>query len=106
MIQVEPKTANQRWRESGTTLSFAKYMEREKLKMASFTSDEQEIMVNKPLNDAIQDSLAMVNSAAGNKTSVSSNKIFGINKYVLYGAGIIVVAAIIYKISTHKNKKS
>lgn len=99
-------TANERYRRSGTTLSFKEWIEREKIKMASMDGVSQEVIINKPLNDAINDSLAIASKDAGNKNRVSSNKVLGVNKYLLIGGAVIVIGSIIlYSMTGTKNKK-
>lgn len=101
------KSANQLYKESGTTLSFKDWIQREKTKKASFAGFDagvdQDIIINQPLNEAIADSLRVVNKDAGNKSQVSQNKILGINKYVLIGSVVIIAGAIAY--SLYKKSK-
>jgi len=94
-------SANQRWKQSGTTLSFAEFLNREKSKSASFTADQDSsanIMINKPLNQAVQDSLASARADSGFKSKVSGNTILGINKYILIGSVVIIIGAVAYNI--------
>lgn len=98
---TQPMSANQKWKQSGTTLSFAEYMNREKAKVKSLSADglsETEMMINKPLNQAVQDSLASARADAGLKTKVSGNTILGINKYLLIGSLLVITGAIAYNI--------
>lgn len=98
-------SANQRWKQSGTTLSFKDYMNREKTKMASFSGNtENSVIINKPLNDAVRDSLESAKKDAGFKTTSSGKTVLGINKNILIISSIVIIAAIGYKI--YKNKKS
>ena len=46
---VIEKSANQLWRESGTTLSFKDWLNREKKKFVNFNGDANVMMVNRPL---------------------------------------------------------
>lgn len=104
-------SANQLWKRSGTTLSFAEWMNREKAKVKSFANADAAtaglaapgIMVNQPLNQAVQDSLASARKDAGLQTKVSGNTFLGINKYILIASGLIIVGAIAYNIYK-KNK--
>lgn len=99
---TQPLSANQRWKQSGTTLGFIDFMNREKAKMASFTAEQDtagvNILVNKSLNQAVQDSLASARKDAGYQNRVSGNTILGINKYLLFGSVIVIAAAIGYNI--------
>jgi len=98
------QTANQRWRQSGSTLSFKNFLEREKAKMASIDGGSYEIILNKPLNDSVQASLATVRKEAGYKTEISNKTVFGINKTVLIISGLVILAGIGYKIYKTQKK--
>lgn len=106
-MSKQPLSANQNWKQSGTTLSFAEYMNREKAKANSLSADgmsENEMMINKPLNQAVQDSLASARADAGFRKKVSGNTILGINKYLVIGSVMVIAGAIAYNIYK-KNKK-
>lgn len=97
------KTANQLWRESGTTLPFKEWINREKSKFVSFNgAAEPPMMVNKPLNDSVQQALSEARKSAGYKDSLSGKTVFGINKTVLIVGGVLVVALVAYSIAKSK----
>ena len=54
---VIEKSANQLWRESGTTLSFKDWLNREKKKYVNFNGNQNVMMVNRPLNNQIKDTI-------------------------------------------------
>jgi hypothetical protein len=98
------KSYNQRWKESGTTLSYKEWRRREDDKMASFDGlpsiKAPKISDSPSYNKTLQD----IAKSSGYKEEVSNKTIFGINKYVLMFGALIVVGAIGYKIY-QKNKK-
>lgn len=102
MIQ---KSANQLWKESKTTLSFKDWLNREKEKFMNYdgVGKEPDVIINKPLNDSIQEALHEARQSAGYKTEVSKKSVFGLNKTVLIVAGVLIVAAIGYRL--YKAKK-
>jgi hypothetical protein len=104
---VEIKSANQRWKESNTTLSFKDWISREKEKYASATGNEAEnFIANKHLNQNIQDTLKKVeyaNATGELKTELENKTIFGLNKNIILFSGLIIISAIAYKF--YKSKK-
>lgn len=100
------KSANQLWKESGTTLSFKDWLNRQKEKYASFYGEgkEPDLILNRPLSDSVQSTLADIKKMSGYKTEASKNTVFGLNKTVLIVAGLVVVGAIAYTIIVNKKK--
>ena len=96
------KSYNQRWKESGTTLTYKEWRRREDDKMASFSGipSPSDSIKNDP---SYQNTIKKITRESGYQTEISDNTIFGINKYVLYMGGLLIVGAIAYKIYT-KNK--
>jgi hypothetical protein len=92
------KSLNQKWKESGTTLSYKEWRIREDEKMASFDG-----VLPSPTTDSIQKTINEMQKKGGYKTEISGNTIFGINKYLIIFGGIIIVGAIGYQIYK-KNK--
>ena len=97
------KSANQLWRESGTTLSFKEGISREKEKYAN-ADGERMLIPNIPLQDTVQRAIDEVKKDAGFKTESSNKTVLGINKTVLIVAGVLIAGAIAYKI--YQNQKS
>lgn len=94
---VIEKSANQLWRESGTTLSFKDWLNREKKKFMNFNGGSNVMMVNQPLNEEIKDTLSSIRKSVGYKTEVESKTIFGVNKTIIIVVGISIVAFATYK---------
>ena len=94
------KSANQLWRESGTTLSFKDWLNREKKKFVNFNGDSQSnvMMVNKPLNDTIQKTLKSIKEEVGYKEKPTNKSVFGINKSIIILVGVGALAFVAYKI--------
>jgi len=98
------KSANQMWRESKSTLSFKKWLEREKEKYANADGmDESKFIPNVKLNNKIEQTINEIRKSAGYKEATSKNTTLGLNQTVLIVAGVIIVGAIGYQI--YKNYK-
>jgi hypothetical protein len=95
------KSYNQRWKESGTTLTYKEWRRREDEKMASFSGIPRpsDSLKNDP---SYQKTITTLTKASGYQTEISDNTIFGINKYVVYLGGLLIVGAIAYKIYSKK----
>jgi hypothetical protein len=76
------KSANQRWKESGTTLSFKEWIEREKQKF-NYQSDDKKFVGADGSTD--------VSTTPSSATVPSS--LFGINSTVLILSGVIILGA-------------
>jgi hypothetical protein len=94
------KSANQLWRESGTTLSFKDWIEREK---------EKGMLIP---NKLVSDSISLIKTNLGIKDATvenfelqdtNSNTILGLNKWVLISSVLIIAGAIGYNI--YKKRK-
>jgi len=94
---VIEKSANQLWRESGTTLSFKDWLNREKKKFVNFNGDANVMMVNRPLNTQIKDTLSSIRESVGYKKEGEGKTVFGMNKNILIFLGLGVVAFATYK---------
>lgn len=92
------KSANRMWKESGTTLSFKDWLNREKSKFINFNGGEASMIINKPLNDTIQETVSEIKKASGYKEKPENKTIFGINKNIVIAAGVVVTALIVYKL--------
>lgn len=91
------KSANQLWKESGTTLSFKDWINREKKKFVNFNGNSNVMMVNEPLNKEIKDTLSSIRKSVGYKTEAESKTVFGVNKTIIIVVGISIVAFATYK---------
>lgn len=100
-MQKSANTIYKDYRRNGGTLSFKKWVNREKAKGFLSFDNSQSIPVNKPLNDSIQKTLNQLNVTAGYKTDLENKYIFGVHRNVWWGIGIgtavIITAVIIYK---------
>jgi hypothetical protein len=94
MITEPIKTANQLYRESGTTLSFAEWVAQEKEKGV--------FIKNETLSKILEGSL--INEPIVEKPSANNGKFLGLSKPVLVISAIIIISAIGYKI--YSSKKS
>ncbi len=95
------KSANQMWKESGTTLTFKAWIEREKQKYSNF--EGQQIIINKELNDSIQN--VINKSVPSSAPTADDSKTFGIPNVVFVVGGLLIVAAITYKILKNRESK-
>ena len=98
------KSYNQRWKESGTTLSYKEWRRREDEKMASFDGIPSIPAPKISDSASYQKTIEEMSKASGYKEDISNKTIFCINKYVLMAGALIVIGAIGYKIY-QKNKK-
>lgn len=99
-LEVEQKSANQIWKESGTTLKFSDWIEREKAKGA--------FIPNKMVADTtalIRKNLGLVAKDSSYVVSPKNDNLFlGLNKWVLLSSLVVISGAIAYSIYI-KNKK-
>jgi hypothetical protein len=87
----ELKSANQLYKESGSSLPFKQWVEREKDKGNFMYANGLQSKVNTIIADNID--------SATSETEVPmlpKNEVFGINKFVLLGLGLVIVTAIGY----------
>ena len=93
------KSANKRWKESGTTLSFKEWIDREnkKKEVSNFVNlDSSETPTD--YVDSYRDELY--------KTNVDNTKILGLDKGVLALSTLLVVGSLTYYLfNKFKNKK-
>jgi hypothetical protein len=95
------KSYNQKWKESGTTLTYKEWRKREDEKMASFggVSPKDSLTSDKSFLETKQ----KMSEEGGYKTDTPNKTTFGIKNYILVLGGLIIVSAIAYKIYK-KNK--
>lgn len=94
---VIEKSANQLWRESNTTLSFKDWLNREKKKFVNFNGNQNVMMVNRPLNNQIKDTLSSIRESVGYKKESQNKTVFGLNKTIIIVVGISIIAFATYK---------
>lgn len=97
------KSYNQRWKESGTTLTYKEWRRREDEKMASF---DGKIPTSLNLRDSVsyQQTQKELEVKGGFKTDISNKTILGINKNIVIVGGILLVGAIAFKVYQLKKK--
>jgi hypothetical protein len=98
-VLEQEKSANQTWKESGTTLSFSQWLEREKAKGA--------FIPNKMVADTTASIKAKlgIGSESDNLviTPENQNTVLGLNKWILISSVVIIVGAIAF--SVYKKRK-
>lgn len=100
MEQIENgKSANQIWRESGTTLSFADWIQREKEK-GRFLPNKMVSDISDSIMSNIKDSLGLDNPYSPPVNT--KDKVIGLNKWVLVGSLVLITGAVIYSIAKKK----
>jgi len=88
-------SANREWRNSGSTLSYAEWITREKAK--------GRFLLNKDVQDTINASLEEMRAqgALSNQTTTSVKPMFlGVDQRIWLVASVIIVVAMIYKYET------
>lgn len=86
------KSANQLYKESGSTEGFAVWLNKEKQKAAQFIK-------NQKLNEIIAKEKAKLSEAI--YLSDNKNKIFGLSKNVLIISSVLILGAVSFKIYQH-----
>lgn len=95
------KSYNQRYKESGTTLSYKEWRIREDEKMASFDGFvAPKLSVD---TSGLKTAQEKMQGIGGYKTETKNKSTFGIPNYVLIMGGVLIVGAIAYKLY-QKNK--
>lgn len=107
------KSANKRWKESGSTLSFKEWIDRENKKNEPFEGEfipfKEETKVNAIGDDSIKQTIDEAKKdlveASGYKSEASSQNILGLNKGVLVFSTLLIVGSLsIYLYSKYKKK--
>ena len=96
---VETKYANQAWKESGKTVPFKQFVD-ELRRSANGTETNGTFIVNRPLNDSVQQGILLMRRKGGYKTAESGKTVLGLNKTLVIGTGVVLVgiaAFAIYK---------
>lgn len=111
-METKTKSPNRLWRESGTSLSFADWIQREKDKGAFLANKKFEKFANVEGKIDTDSWIEQVKNQARidlgiDKPVVDPNKkdntILGLNKTILAISGLIIIGAIGYKI--YQNRK-
>jgi hypothetical protein len=92
------KSLNQRWKESGTTLTYKEWRRREDEKMASFDGLSNIPKINIGDNPSYQKTMKELAKKGGYTEEVSNKTVLGINKKILLLGALIIVGAVGYKL--------
>jgi hypothetical protein len=104
-METKQKSPNKIWRESGTSLSFADWIQREKDKGAFLTNKKFENFAN--VDGEIDDATWLEEVKKQNRIDLGLDKLddkpkdntfLGLNKTILILSGLIIIGAIGYKI--------
>ena len=108
------KSKNQLWKESGTTLRFKDWLEREASKGTILSKEqllnaegENDILDTKALEDTLSinntdkfEKILGINNE--NEAKVNKNNFLGLNKWVLISSVVLIAGAIGYRLYTKK----
>lgn len=107
------KSANKRWKESGSTLTFKEWIDRENKKNEPFDGNfipfQGETKLNSVGSDSIQKTIDEAKQslidASGYKTTKDNNTVFGLNKNVIIFSSLLIVGSLAFLFySKHKKK--
>jgi hypothetical protein len=107
------KSANKRWKESGSTLTFKEWIDRENKKNEPFDGNfipfEGETKVNSVGSDSIKQTIEAAKQdlidASGYKSTPSSSNVLGLNKGVLVFSTLLIVGSLTYYFYQKYKKK-
>ena len=106
------KSANKRWKESGTTLSFKEWIERENSKehlpqaeISSFIPFNGGDSAASAINDTIKAAQQDIKQSSGYVDAASKDTVFGLDKRILIFSGILVASSLGFYFYTKMKKK-
>ena len=107
------KSANKRWKESGSTLSFKEWIDRENKKNEPFNVDfipyKEEEKLNAVGSDSIQKTIeeakAELIKSSGYKSEADKNNVLGLNKGVLVFSTLLIVGSLSFYLYSKYKKK-
>lgn len=103
-VTTEEKGANQLWKESGTTLGFRDWLEREKAK-GSYIPNKIVADTTAQIKSSIKSKLGIADPNSPYVVNVSDpNKILGLNKWILLGSVVVIGGVIAFKVYTKYKK--
>lgn len=98
------KSANKLWKESGSTLSFKSWLQREKDK-GRFLPNKQLVEFNSVDADSTsKSSQELIQETLKNNKPKDVPKKMGLNKYVILGSVALILGGIAYKIYQKQKK--
>lgn len=95
------KSANQLWKESGTSLSFADWIQREKDK-GRFLPNKLVSEVTDSITNSVKNSLGVNSDGSTTPEKKDTNKVVGLNPWVIVASLSIIGGAILYSIISKK----
>ena len=101
------KSMNKLWKESGTTLSFKEYVDRENKKKSSegnFFNLTGTETVSALIDKTISDTTKVTIPKTGLKSTANPNLVLGLDKRIIIFSAVLIVASIGYYVYV-KNKK-
>ena len=100
MSGILATTANQaykKYKEQGGTLAFKDFLTREQHKIYAANGEDSSVFLVKPaLNDTVQTAINDMLKQGGLKDEESGKTVFGINKNIVIGAGLLVAGIVIF----------
>jgi hypothetical protein len=109
-MEQEKKSANKIWKESGSTLSFKEWIERENKKKESVNEfvpfNGENLIGQDTIQKTLDESKAYINSISGAKTASNPNLIFGLDKRVLVFSTLIIAGSLGYYFYNKLKKKA
>jgi len=110
------KSANKRWKESGSTLTFKDWIDRENKKNESFSgnfipfaeegiSAVPNISFKEVIDDTINEAKQDLSDASGYKATSNSSNVLGLNKGVLVFSTLLIVGSISFYLYSKYKKK-
>jgi hypothetical protein len=92
------KSANKRWKESKTTLTFKEWIDRENKKneeaQTSFIPFDGVQIDTSIIDDTLKQGQQDLMVASGNKTNASTTTVFGLDKNILILSGLLIASSI------------
>lgn len=109
------KSANKRWKESGSTLTFKEWIDRENKKNESFSGNfipfaeegilKKDTSFKQIIDDTINEAKQDLSDASGYKSTSSSSNVLGLNKNVLVFSTLLIVGSISFYLYSKYKKK-
>jgi len=110
---MEEKSANKKWKESGTNLSFKDWINRENQKKesteGSFLPFYASLDATSNIQDSIKDTITSENlkiTDKGLKDTEDKSKMFGLNKGILVFSTLLLVGSLGYLLYSKAVKKN